>query len=88
MRKLFMQELLKELKESKFNNKDTKKILLLIEDILQFFEKENIEDYEMNQEIIGMQEIFHGYVVRVQIETNFGTNKYRKLNKIITRKYV
>ena len=37
----------------------------MIEDILLYLEKGDSEEYEMNLEPIGMQELFKGYVVKV-----------------------
>ena len=48
MKKPFLQEILKELREAKTANINIKEILLLIEDIFQFFDENNIKDYEMS----------------------------------------
>ena len=42
----------------------------------------------MNQGILRIQEIFHKYVAKVWLGTNFGDNMSRKLIKIVPRIYV
>ena len=46
------------------------------------------EDYETNQYLLGIKELFQGYVVKVWIGVNISSDKYRKLNKIVVRKCV
>ena len=88
MRKLFAQELLKELKEAKPNKIDIKEVLWLIEDILRFFEKDNTNEYKMNPWMLGMQEIFHSFITRVWVGINFGSDICRKFGKIVTQKII
>ena len=59
-----------------------------VEDILQYLENEEEEEYETNQYLIGMQELFRGYIVVVQDGTNLRSKKYSVLNKIVTKKCV
>jgi len=48
MRKKFVKELLKELYKGWSNNVGSEEILLLIEDILRYFNNDDDEDYEKN----------------------------------------
>ena len=55
---------IKVLKE-KSPNIDEEEIFLLIEDILRYFENNESEDYETNQVMIRIKDLFWGYVVKV-----------------------
>ena len=52
MRNQFTQELLKVIKEAKFNNINVKEILWLKEDTMRFFSDKNTKEYERNQGIL------------------------------------
>ena len=43
---------------------DAEEILSFVEDTLRCLENEEIEEYETNQYLIGMKELFRGYVVK------------------------
>jgi len=88
MRKPFLIELAKELKAVEPENIDIKEIFSLIKDILQFFKNNEIDEYEINQEMLEMNKLFRGYIVKIWTGTNFGSNKYRMLNVIVVRLYV
>ena len=60
----------------------------MIEDILIWIEGENYEEYEINQHLIGIRELFQGHVVKVQSSVNFNQNKYNTLNKILAKHYI
>ena len=77
--------MLKELCDNWPENIDEEEILLFIEDILRYLEDDSDDEYKTNQEILGMKNIFRGYVVKVWKGTNFAQNKYRKLNRIVVR---
>ena len=85
MRKKFVKELLRELHEEWPDNVDSEEILSLIEDILRYFDDNDNNDCKTNQEVIGIQELFWGYAVKVWFRTNFGETKYYNLNKIAIR---
>ena len=63
-------------------------IILFIRDILRYIENEEDKEYETNQNLIGMNELFHRYIVVVQEGMNINSNKYRVLNAIVVRKCV
>ena len=42
----------------------------------------------MNQQYLGMQELFRGYVVIDWEGTNFKNEKYKKLNRISVKRYI
>ena len=62
--------------------------MLFIEDILRYVENEEEEEYEMNQQYTGIQELFQEYVLIDWKGINLKSSKYKKLNKIITKKYI
>ena len=63
-------------------------MLAFVEDMLKYIENDEEEDYETNQQCVGMQELFRGHVAIDWEGTNLNTNKFKKLNKIIVRKCV
>ena len=89
IRKEFIAELLIELVKANGDEVCINTIMAFGEDILRYLEyKDNNEEYETSQNLIGMKELFRGYVVRVWIGADMSSDKYRKLNKIIVRKCV
>ena len=38
---------------------------MIVEDILRYLEKDELEDYETDQGMIEMKDLFQGYVVKV-----------------------
>ena len=62
MRKNFMEKLLLELLE---NRKEVyvNKIMSMCEDILRYLEHETEEDYETNQQYVGIKELFRGFTI-------------------------
>ena len=62
-----MKDLIRELEKERIEEVRSKEILLLIEDILRYFNNKEEEKYETNQSILGMKEIFRGYVAKVWI---------------------
>ena len=58
-----------------------------VEDIAICLEDDEEEDeYETNQHLIGMKELFRGCVVKMWEGTNANCNKYKVLNKIVVRR--
>ena len=43
----------------------------MIEDILKYLKNEEEEEFETNQRLVGMQQLFRGYVVKVWKGSNF-----------------
>ena len=58
------------------------------EDILRYLENEEDKEYEMNQQYVGMQELFRGYVVIDWEGTNLKNEKYKKLNRISVKRCI
>ena len=56
---------MKELIKEKLEDMQVEVIFQMIKDILRYLENDDSEEYEINQEIIGMQNLFRGYVVKV-----------------------
>ena len=67
------------------DNIDSEEILSFVEDILRYFDDDDSEEYENNQELIGILDLFRGHAVKVWSGTNFSDRKYHKLNKIDVR---
>ena len=59
-----------------------------VEDIIRYIENKEEEEYKTNQQYVGMQELFRGYVAVVWEGTNLNSKKYRMLNKIVAKKCV
>ena len=57
----------------------------MIEDILRYLENKEEEEFKTNQGLVGMQQLFCRYVVKVWKGSNFNQEKYHSLNKIIVR---
>ena len=58
-------------------------ILNMLEDIVNFFDNGDEEEYETSQQYIGMKEIFRGFVVKDWEGSNFNCEKFRELNKVL-----
>ena len=80
-----MKKMLKELCNNQPENIDEEEILSFVEDILRYLEDDCDNEYETNQGMLGMKNIFRGYVIKVWKGTNFEQKKYRKLNRIVVR---
>ena len=63
-------------------------MLAFVDDMLKCIENDEKEDYETNQQYVGMQELFCGHAVIDWEGTILNTKKFKKLNKIIVRKCV
>ena len=59
----------------------------MLEDILVYFEGDQEEEFDTNQHMIGIKNLFKGYAVKAQKEANFSTAKYKTLNKKIVAKH-
>ena len=60
-------------------------IFKMIEDILRYLENDKSNDYETNQGIIGLQHLFRGYIVKVQMASDFSSSRFNRLNKILIK---
>ena len=80
-----MEQLLRKLNNEHSDDVEQDKILSFIEDILRYLEDNKDKEYEINQGILGVRNLFCRYAVKVWIGTNFAQNKYHKLNKIAVR---
>jgi len=85
MRKTFVEDLVKEMLENKEKEVNVNEMFGIIEDILRYLEKEQEEEYETNQAIIGMQHLFRGYAIKAWTGVNFDQTKYHSLNKILIK---
>ena len=56
---------MKELLAVKQNKVSVNEIFDMLEDILNFMEDDDIDEYETNQHMVGMRELFRGHVVKV-----------------------
>lgn len=64
------------------------KIMSFCKDALRHLENKEDEEHEMNQELVGIKELFRGHVVNDRIGTNMNSKKCRHLNAIIGRECV
>jgi len=88
MRRKFIRELVVELVQKKPDEVHVEEIMSFVEDILRYLENAEDEEFEMNQQYVGMKELFRGYVVIDWEGTNLRTKKYKELNKIIVKRCV
>jgi len=88
MRKEFIKELLVALVKAKPEDISVDLIMSFLEDILRYLDNEEDKDYKMNQQFVGMKELFRGYVVIMWEGTNENSDKYRVMNKIVVNKCV
>ena len=65
MRREFITELLIDLVQSNCEEVYINTIMAFGEDILRYLENEDNDEYETSQHLIGMKEVFQGYVVKV-----------------------
>ena len=66
-------------------NVSVDEIFSIIKDILNFLENGDQDDYETNQHMVGMAELFRGDIVKVQKDIDFSQNKYHVLKRIIIK---
>ena len=89
LRREFITELLLDLLAEKNDEVSIDNIMSFGEDIVRYLEYEEDEDeYETNQWLIGMKELFRGYIVKVWFGININSDIYRALNKVVVRKCV
>ena len=86
LRRVFVKDLLVELVKNKPENISVEIIMSFVEDILWYLENDEEEDCKMNQYLVGMQELFWGFVVIVWEEADLNSKKYSVLNKIVIKK--
>ena len=82
-RKQFIIDLLSDLMKNKSQEVSYNDVFDMMEDILRYLDGEEIEEYETNQEMIGIVSLFRGYAVKVQKDVDFSSRKYHCLNKIL-----
>ena len=85
LRKKLIELLLTELLKQKPVEVNVNEIMAFCEDILRYLEEETEEEYETNQQFVGMKEVFRGHVVKDWQGTNLECKKYFVLNKIIVK---
>jgi len=81
----FIKELAIEMIKAKLTNVCVNDIFDMIEDILQYLENDDSDEYETSQELIEMRDLFRGYIVKVCKGVDFSYEKYHSLNKILVR---
>ena len=77
-----------ELIKAKPSNVSEDLIMSFVEDILRYIENKQDEEYETNQHLVGMKELFRGYVVIDWEGTDLSNDRFRVLNQIVVRKCV
>ena len=84
-KKKIIELLLTELLKQKPVEVNVNEIMAFCEDILRYLEEETEEEYETNQQFVGMKEVFRGHVAQDWQGTNLECKKYFVLNKIIVK---
>jgi len=84
-RKEFITNLAKELLAVRQEKVSVNEIFDMLEDILNFLEDDDENEYETNQPMIGMKELFRGHVVKVWKGVDFSQSNYKILNKIVSK---
>ena len=85
IRREFIKTLLKELTAKCLSTIELDEVLSFMEDILRYLEEDESKEYETNQELLRIQNVFRGYITKVWTGANFSQDKYHKLNKIAVR---
>lgn len=86
LRREFIKKLAVELVNDKPVDVHADLMMSFVEDIATYLEDDEEEDeYETNQHLIGMKELFRGHVVKMWEGTNVNCNKCKVLNKIVVR---
>ena len=65
MRKEFITNLLKDLFDNKEDAVHFEEIFKMIEDVLRYLENEEEEEFKTNQRLVGIQQLFRGYIIKV-----------------------
>ena len=88
LRKTFIKDLLKEMIKNKPSYIKVDEIFSIIEDILRYIKQDEEDEYEINQGIIGIQELLRRHIMKVWKGVDFSKDNYRSLNKILVKHYV
>ena len=81
MRAQFILELQEDLKKVQVVGVKDDEIRILIEDIRKFL-REDLEDFENNQQVIGMKHLFREFSIKVWNGTDFSGDKHTAYNRI------
>ena len=87
LRREFVRELVVDLVRNKPLDVRVDLIISFVEDIVRYLEEEE-DEYETNQYLIGMKELFRGYVVAMWEGTNVNSKKFKTMNKIVVKRCV
>ena len=60
---------------------DAKDMISFVEDMIRYLENKEIEECKTNQNLIGMQELFRGCIVKAWKGVNFSTLKCKEVRK-------
>jgi len=70
------------------NQVTNNEIFGMTEDILNFLEEDLDDNYETNQHLVGMAELFCGHIIKAWYGVDFSQDKYCILNRIVTKHYI
>lgn len=87
LRVKFIKKLLVELLKHT-DGADVNEIMLFREDIMRYLEKDEDDEYETNQHLVGMKELYRGHVAVDWFRTNINSKKYRNANQVIVKECV
>ena len=81
LRKEFLQELIINLIKHKSEQISINDIFDMREDMLMHLKGGEEDEYETNQAIVGMQNLFRGFIIKALKGSNFSVNSYHKLTR-------
>ena len=84
MRAEFILNLHADLKKVQIEDVPDYELRLIIEDIRKFM-RDEVDNYNTNQQIIGMKHLFRGFSVKAWKGAQFNNNKYTNLNRILNQ---
>ena len=84
MRAEFILDLYEDLKKVQIEDAPDSELRLTIEDIRKFM-RDEVDDYETNQQIIGMKHLFRGFSGKAWKGAQVNNNKYSNLNRIVNQ---
>jgi len=61
----FAKDLIRELESKRTEEVRSEEILSLVKDILRYFDNEEEDEHETNQSMLGVKEMFWGYIAKV-----------------------
>ena len=80
---MHVKDLIKEMIKNRPSSANINNVFSVIKGMLRYIENNESEEYEVNQGMLGMQELFREYAVKVWKGVDFSKDDYKGLNKIL-----